>query len=183
MPPTIKREIFRHKYYMVHRDNGKVVEKIRWSPRGIDKTINKRMAVDNFKNNNSIYNDRKRFTGNTWKVIEESRLKPTNYEKLKEKRPSIRKRRNIDYQYVIEGVIFRKDGTYKRVIASSRSHEHDYPVDNARDEAIQSFMERADFIYHGEKEGHYDANEGVKLLEKGKVEIKKEGVKHYIEKA
>jgi len=30
--------------------------------------------------------------------------------------------------------------------------------------------------------GNYDADEGIKLIEDGKVEIKREGVKHYVPK-
>jgi len=182
---TIKRETFRNKYYMVHREKGRTVERIRWSSRPISKkgTVNKRMAIDNYKENNSIYEGRRRATGKTWNFVEESRSVPTNYDKIKKgKAPKIVKRNKLKYQYVIEGVIHRKTGAYLDVVAASQQHDPDFPVEDARNEALTSFYERAHFVYMGSEKGHYDANEGIKLVEKGKVEILREGVKQYVPK-
>ena len=180
----IKRERYRKKYYMVLRENNKVVERIPWGsrPKPFGKKINKRKAVDNYKQNKSIYDDRTRTTGKNWKFIEETRRTPTNYKKLKDKPPKIKKRNKQRYMYFIEGVIEKKSGKSIPVVAASQQHDPDYPIEKAREEAIESFYQRCHFIYSGSIEGNYDADEGLKLVETGKIEVKNEGVKYYLEK-
>ena len=67
---------------------------------------------------------------------------------VKNGKVKINKRRNLKFQYIIEGVIFRKSGRHEIVIASSEQHVNDYPVLKAREEAVNNFMERAHFIYN-----------------------------------
>jgi len=139
----IKREKFRNKYYMVLREKGRIVERIRWSSRPVSKkgTVNKRIAIDNYKQNKSIYGNRRRATGDSWRFVEESRSEPTNYQRIKEgKSPKVTKRRGVKYQYVIEGVIHRETGAYVEVVAASQQHEPGFPVGEARKEALVSFM-------------------------------------------
>ena len=179
---SVKRELYRGKYYVVHREGKSVVERIRWSSKLQDKKINVKEAKLNFKSNNSIYSDRKRASGDSWRFVEESRFKETNDVMLKKKRPKINKRNGLPYQYVIEGGINKKDGKFIQVVASSQQHNAEYPVDEARQEALVSFYERAHFLFNGQREGAYDADEGMKLVESGKIEVYREGVKHYVPK-
>jgi len=181
---TIKREKYKGKYYVTLREKNKPIERIMWTSRikPFDKKISTRKALQNYKENKSIYDDRKRTTGKDWKFVEETRYTQTNYKKLKDKPPKISRRQKTRYMYFIEGVILKKSGKSIPVVAASQQHEASYPIEKARQEAIESFYERCHYLYSGSIEGNYDANEGAKLVENGKIEVKKEGVKHYVGK-
>lgn len=87
-------------------------------------------------------------------------------------RPSSRRKpRTGNYQYVIKG---RVEG--KSITARSRNHDHTFPVNRARDEALTSFYERLAQSFGLD----YDEDEGRQLANQlGKTLIIREGVVYY----
>lgn len=196
----IKRIKLKGKYVIQLREKNpisgklKITERISWTskgPRTFKGAANINTAKTRYKQQGSIRENTQRRTGPIdtkypWNFTEETITSPSNYKKLKEKPPkNIHRRKTQKYQYVIEGVILKKSGAYLEVVGASQKHEPNYPISTAREEAIENFYFRASGIYYGTKNGgyvKYDSSEGARLVEDGKVQVLKEGVKYYLKK-
>ena len=181
----IKREKYRGKYTVVLREKGRVIERRPWTASISKKRstgINTKAAITNYNQNRSIFDNRKRVTGETWKVVEESRFAVVQANKKSDVMPKIDRAMRVEYRYYIRGFIERKTGANIEVVASSQTHKADFSVDKARNEAWTSFYERVSHLWHGKMEGKYDENEGLRIVEQGNVRIVEEGVVHYHKK-
>ena len=184
---TIKREKRRGKYYVVLRENNKIIETKLWTATMSKKrpdAINTHTGKSRYKENRSIYDNRIRKTEDTWKTIFETRFVPVQSNQKAADVPKIQRARGAMYKYFVRGFFYRQKGASGvEIVASSKNHDSDYPVSSAREEAWNSFYERVSFIAHGAQKGHYDADEGMRVVESGNVKIISEGVMHYREKS
>lgn len=180
---SIKRETRNGKYYVVLRENGKAVESILWTATMSKKrpeAINTRAGKTRYKENNSIYDTRRRTTEDTWKTVFESRYTPVQNNQKAKHTPKINRIKNQPYKYYVNGALFTQNNTRSiQITASSKNHKPSYPVNKARDEAWTSFYERVDFIAHNSIKGNYDESEGRRIVEQGRVRIIEEGIMHY----
>lgn len=177
----IKRENINTKYFVVLRENNKIIEKIRWSnsPTRKDNKINVKEGKTIYKQNKSLFENRRRVTDKTWKTIEETRFDQVQGNRKSDKAPKLKIIKNLKYRYYIKGFLIRSKTNQVEVVASSQAHHDDYPVEKARNEAWESFYERVHHAANNFKDGHYDANEGLKIVEQDRVRIIDEGIIQY----
>lgn len=183
-PADIKRENINGKYYVVLREHGNEVERRLWAygesrkrPEGVT-TFG---AKANFKKSNSIYDDRRRITGDSWKVIEETRFSTVQANKKSDVVPKIKRIRGEPFRYFVRGYIEFPSGKNIEIIASSRSDTWS-SVKDARDDAWKKFYERVHGAYTNDPRNKYDEGEGIKIVEDGHVRILEEGVIQYRQK-
>jgi hypothetical protein len=178
---VISRRNINGKYYVVTREKGKVVERIKWSNKnslnkyGEYTSINTNTAKQNYKQKNSIYNNRERIFRTN--VIETSST--VKVDKYDDRKPLGVRRSSGKYQYRVQGDI-QVNKRKITIYASSSQYPNTFPVANARSEAWTSFKEKISQQIRGQ--GHYDADEGLKFIENGNISNIREGVVYYAKK-
>lgn len=170
------------KYYITQVVEGKIREKIKWSPRPsiTSGKINKRIAIANYKEGGSIVDDKKR-------VLLVNMYEVTDYTlkvKKGKDRQDWRGQKKItgkkipndvgQYQYVITGTIKRYD-KHTQIHARSEQHDKGYPLDKARGEAFERFLMKLNGVYVGKDTG--DADDGWDRF--SDVSHFKEGIVYY----
>lgn len=153
---TIKREIFRGKYYNTAREKGKIKARVKWS---------KDFHIDDAKR---IYKSNRTFDIDLIRI----KLKTKNYDEFVNISKTPNKPKKVRFAYQIQAKI---KGTNKKFGASSKFEFWD-SVDDAMQQAKERFLGNLAFQM-GER---YDEEIGAKFVNKAK--ILSEGVIYYNKK-
>ena len=146
----VHRENIKGKYFVVARSNGRMLEKIKWSPRA-NITNKKNISLDVKSASIKFKEDR------SFKAFTKKTVLANVTETVSSRRPP-----NKKYQYYV-----RLRGKDFDITARSQTHPSSFPTRKAKDEAWESALERL----HQERSGGYDADEGRKIFESETVSV------------
>ena len=152
----IRRENRNGKYIVVARENGKIVSTNKWSPKSFKVTD----AIKIYNRQKSVREDTERFLLGD---------KKQSIEVVKSGRRA-KKQRSGKYSVFVERLLY--DGN--KIMVRSSQYSHDYPKNDAREEAYKNFYRRL-AKEHGLP---YDEDEG-KVIENEVVKSIREGVVYY----
>lgn len=148
MSIKIKREKFRGKFYVVARDNGKILDRKLYSK---DFTVKK--AKNIFRSNRTFerHIDRNRLTSSKW-----AKQRGYYIDEISDFETGKQNKHYEQYQYVVKGRL--QDG--REVFGRSNKYDSDFPLEEAKAEARRRFFSN---LSSALSEDIYDEDKGIGL--------------------
>lgn len=162
----ISRELWNGKYWIVGREKGRIISRVKW---------NRSNSVGKIK---KLYSRNRSFDENI-SVTKLKNVKEVSVRGKTDKLPTTIRRKNLQYSYYFEGIISGKKR--ERVYAVSMQHPKTYPVDKARSEALENFYYRISAL----DKDVYDETIGkakLKSLRSNNLIEVREGIRYYAPK-